>query len=43
MPMWAEMIVGFVVLAACAFGSYQLVRAQRKKAALEQQEVPAAE
>ena len=43
MPMWAEMIVGFVVLALCAFGSYQLVRAQRKKAALEQQEVPAAE
>ena len=43
MPMWAEMIVGFVVLALCAFGSYQLVRAQRKKAALEQQKVPAAE
>ena len=38
MPMWAEMLVGFVVLALCAFGSYQLVRAQRKKAQLEQQE-----
>ena len=37
MPMWAEMIVGFVVLALCAFGSYQLVRMQRKKAALEQE------
>ena len=37
MPMWAEMIVGFVVLALCAIGSYQLVRMQRKKAALEQE------
>ena len=43
MPMWLEMIVGFVVLAACAFASYQLVRAQRKKAALEQQEEQPAE
>ena len=31
MPMWLEMIVAFVVLGACAFGSYQLVRFQRKK------------
>ena len=31
MPMWLEMIVGFLVLGACAFGSYQLVRVQRKK------------
>ena len=42
MPMWLEMIIGFVVLAGCAFASYQLVRAQRKKAQLEQQE-PVAE
>ena len=38
MPMWAEMIIGVVVLAACAFGSYQLVRAQRKKAASDQEQ-----
>jgi len=31
MPMWLEMIVAFIVLGACAFGSYQLVRFQRKK------------
>ena len=37
MPMWVEMIVGFLVLAACALGSYQLVRTQRKKAMLEQE------
>jgi len=41
LPMWAEMLVGFAVLALCAFGSYQLVRAQRKKAALEKQEAEA--
>lgn len=41
LPMWAEMLVGFAVLALCAFGSYQLVRAQRKKAALENQEAKA--
>ena len=35
MPMWLEMIIGFIVLAICAFASYQLVRVQRKKAALE--------
>ena len=38
MPMWLEMMIGFIVLAGCAFASYQLVRVQRKKAALEQQE-----
>ena len=38
MPMWLEMIIGFIVLAGCAFASYQLVRVQRKKATLEQQE-----
>ena len=38
MPMWAEMIIGFVVLAACAIGSYQLVRVQRKKAASDQEQ-----
>ena len=37
MPMWLEMIVGFLVLGACAFGSYQLVRVQRKKAAQEKE------
>ena len=37
MPMWVEMIVGFLVLAACALASYQLVRTQRKKALLEQE------
>ena len=41
MPMWLEMIIGFIVLAGCAFASYQLVRVQRKKAVLEQQEVTA--
>ena len=37
MPMWLEMIVGFLVLGACAFGSYQLVRVQRKKVAQEKE------
>ena len=37
MPMWVEMIVGFLVLAACALASYQLVRTQRKKSLLEQE------
>ena len=37
MPMWLEIIIGIVVLAGCAFASYQLVRAQRKKAELEKQ------
>ena len=36
MPMWLEMIIGFVVLAGCALASYQLVRVQRKKARIEQ-------
>ena len=35
MPMWLEMIVGLLVLGACAFGSYQLVRVQRKKTTQE--------
>ena len=35
MPMWLEMIVGFIVLATCAFLSYLLVRYQRKKVQLE--------
>ena len=38
MPMWLEMIVGFLVLGACAFGSYQLVRVQRKKGQQEKAE-----
>ena len=32
MPMWLEIIIGFIVLAVCAFSSYQLVIVQRKKA-----------
>ena len=36
MPMWLEMIIGFVVLALCAFLSYLLVRYQRKKTQLEE-------
>ena len=35
MPMWLEMIIGIVVLSACAFLSYRLVVAQRKRAELE--------
>ena len=35
LPMWLEMIIGFVALALCAFLSYLLVVAQRKRAALE--------
>ena len=38
MPMWLEMIVGFLVLALCAFLSYLLVRYQRKKAQEEVKE-----
>ena len=37
MPMWLEMIIGFLVLGACAFGSYQLVRVQRKKGQQEKE------
>ena len=41
MPMWAEIIVGLVVLALCAFASYRLVVVQRKKDAQEKlEEVP---
>ena len=36
MPMWLEMIVGFLVLALCAFLSYLLVRYQRKKGQLKE-------
>lgn len=39
MPMWLEMIVAFIVLALCAFGSYMLVRTQRKKTAQEKEEL----
>ena len=35
-PMWLELIIGALTLALCAFLSYQLVIAQRKRAALEQ-------
>ena len=35
MPMWLEMIIGFIVLAFCTFLSYLLVRYQRKKTQLE--------
>ena len=30
LPMWLEMLIGFLVLAACAVGSYMLVRLERK-------------
>lgn len=35
LPMWAEMVIGIVTLALCAFLSYRLVVAQRKRAELE--------
>ena len=38
LPMWLEIIIGIVVLALCAFLSYRLVVAQRKRAALEAKE-----
>ena len=38
LPMWLEMIIGFLVLALCAFLSYRLVVAQRKRADLEKSE-----
>ena len=38
LPMWLEIIVGVLVLALCAFLSYRLVVAQRKRAALEVKE-----
>ena len=34
-PMWLEMIIGFAALALCAFLSYRLVVAQRKRVGLE--------
>ena len=38
LPMWLEMIIGFVTLALCAFLSYRLVVAQRKRAELEKKD-----
>ena len=38
MPMWLEIIIGFLVLALCAFLSYLLVRYQRKNAQIENKE-----
>ncbi len=42
LPMWVEMIIGLVALALCAFLSYRLVVAQRKRVQLEvkDEEVP---
>ena len=38
LPMWLEIIIGILVLALCAFLSYRLVVAQRKRAQLEVKE-----
>ena len=38
LPMWLEIIIGILVLSLCAFLSYRLVVAQRKRAEAEQQE-----
>ena len=38
LPMWLEIIIGIAVLSLCAFLSYRLVVAQRKRIALEQKE-----
>ena len=38
LPMWLEMIIGFVALALCAFLSYRLVVAQRKRAESEKKD-----
>ena len=38
LPMWLEMIIGFIALALCAFLSYRLVIAQRKRAELEKKD-----
>ena len=38
LPMWLEIIIGILVLALCAFLSYRLVVAQRKRAEIEQKE-----
>ena len=37
LPMWLEIIIGVIVMAGCAFLSYLLIRAQRKRA-LEEKE-----
>ena len=38
LPMWAEILIGIATLALCAFLSYRLVVAQRKRAELENKE-----
>ena len=38
LPMWLEIIIGVLVLALCAFLSYRLVVAQRKRATTEENE-----
>ena len=38
LPMWLEIIIGILVLALCAFLSYRLVVAQRKRAEIESQQ-----
>ena len=39
LPMWLEMLIGFIVLGACAVGSYMLVRLERKnRKQIEQEE-----
>ena len=38
LPMWAEMLIGFAILAICTFLSYRLVVVQRKRASLESKE-----
>ena len=38
LPMWLEMIIGFIALTLCAFLSYRLVIAQRKRAELEKKD-----
>ena len=40
LPMWAEILIGITTLALCAFLSYRLVVAQRKRAELENEELP---
>lgn len=40
LPMWAEILIGIATLALCAFLSYRLVVAQRKRAELENEELP---
>ena len=38
LPMWLEMLIGFIVLGACAVGSYMLVRLERKNRKPKEQE-----